>query len=719
MTRIVWHPHLSAPLTAALVLGLVWWGWVVYRRTRLRFDVRTSLFLLMPRAIVAALLCVALLDPWYRTSERPKNKPRVLALVDVSASMETADLPEGSRSSRAHRAVSQLASALDDVVTIDTQDFDGDMPLALAGLGAGASAATAAAAVFVTDGGDEPVRPASLPLPVHVIGVGSDPAGWNDLAVVGVKAPERIDDGVGFPVRVSVVARSADSGFGGAVAAVPLRLEERKGGEWTKVAEATVDLGRGSAETEFQVEPPPADAAAVEGRSRSFRVALTAVPGELSELDNVREFRVMTGSRRIHVLFFARSLDWNFAQVRRELKRDPDIKLTALYRKTASLSALEGDRRDGDDVLETGFPEDAAVLDLYKPIILGAFPAADLSEKQTAALRDYVDRGGALIVLGGAGAIGGDWCLSPLEPLLPWKPRREAAELLTGAFPVGVPPLARDNPAIAQAAEQIASGESLMLGSVNDVGGLKETAIALLDAAVGGEQRCIIAVEPYGRGQTAGIATDTMWQWGRKPGRGREVFAKLWQQLVRSLAGEAESQGGIRIEWDRRRYQPSEEAVATISVAGRGDGRPVGLRATLVSGGTTTPLAAAPVPGVPGRWTVKAVVGSREDHLLVVEAVSADETLARAESRIEPAARAAEGSRLEVDMPFLGELASRSGGAISREDVAPIAGAIRSQLAQSAVTIEEPLVQKAYVFPSLVLLVLVVEWMMRRRLDLF
>ena len=80
--------------------------------------------------------------------------------------------------------------------------------------------------------------------------------------------------------------------------------------------------------------------------------------------------------------------------------------------------------------------------------------------------------------------------------------------------------------------------------------------------------------------------------------------------------------------------------------------------------------------------------------------------------------RPTEGSRLEVDQAFLADLAGRSGGTAAVEDVAPVARAIRAQLAQSAVTVEQPLVQKAHVFPAIVLLVLVAEWLVRRRYDL-
>lgn len=720
MNHLVWHPHLPAIVTAAVMLGIAWWARVIFTRLRLRFDRRRSLLLLLPRLVVAALLLVALLDPWLRTTAPPAEKPGLLVLLDTSESMEVADRPDRARLDRGKEAATALAKQLSDVARIETAEFDGDIPALFAGLAARASTSGAAAAVLVTDGGDETVRPAALPVPLHVLAVGADPRAWNDVAIAEVEAPERIDAGTGFRVQARLVARAADAAFRHRLADVPISIEERIDGEWKRLRRKKVDLESGAADVEFEI---PAEAAgpaasAEEGpATRAFRVAAAEVEGELSPLDNVREFTVASGSRRIHVLFFARSLDWNFSQIRAELKRDPDVRLTALYRKTPQTTALEGDRRQGDDVLEQGMPEDAAVLDRYRPVILGAFPPEELSERQALALREYVDRGGAVVILGGADAIGGGWCDSVLEPLLPWKPRREAAAVVTGAFPVVVPATARDHPAIGQAAEALAAGSAPTLASLNDVGDLKPVAIPLLDVSVEGGQRSVVAIEPYGRGQAVGIATDTMWQWRRRPGAGREAFGAFWQELVRSLAGSGESSGGIRIEWDRPSYRPSEAAVATVTVSARRDTAAT-VRAHLVVEGEERPVTASPVPGVPGKWTVAVKVGPRAPHTLVVEAVSGTDVLARLESRIVVQPRPTEGSRLEVDMPFLTDLAGRSGGTAALEDVSPVARAIRGQLAQSAVTVEQPLVQKGYVFPAVVLLVLVAEWLVRRRFDL-
>ena len=718
MNRLVWHQHLPAIVTAAIMLGICWWAWVIFTRLRLRFDRLSTMILLLPRLVVATLLLMALLDPWLRTMAPPTEKPGLLVLLDDSTSMEVRDRPDVSRLDRGKEAAAALAAALADVARIETAEFDGDIPAVLAGLDARVATSGAAAAILVTDGGDEPVRPATLPVPLHVLAMGSDPRGWNDVAIGDVEAPERIDAGTGFHVTARVVARASSPAFRHRLSRIAVAVEERIRGTWKGLLSKQIDLESGVMQAEFAIPADAVTRSAGEGpATRTFRVAAAEVEDELSPLDNVREFTVAVGSRQIHVLFFARSLDWNFSQIRAELKRDPDVRLTALYRKTPETMALEGDRRRGDDVLEQGMPEEAAVLDRYRPVILGAFPTQELSQPQALALREYVDRGGAVVILGGADAIGGSWCDSALEPLLPWKPRREAAAVVTGAFPVVVPTTARDHPAIRQAAEALAAGPAPTLASLNDVGDLKPGAIPLLDVSIEGSQRSVVAIEPYGRGQTVGVATDTMWQWRRRPGAGREAFGAFWQELVRSLAGSGESSGGIRIEWDRPSYRPSEAAVATVSVATRRD-TVVSVRGHVVVEGEERPVNVSPVPGVPGKWTAAVKVGPRVPHTLVVEAVSGTDVLARLESGLVVQPRPTEGSRLEVDVPFLTDLAGRSGGTAAVEDASPIVRAIRGQLAQSAVTVEQPLVQKSYVFPVIVLLVLVAEWLVRRRFDL-
>ena len=112
-------------------------------------------------------------------------------------------------------------------------------------------------------------------------------------------------------------------------------------------------------------------------------------------------------------------------------------------------------------------------------------------------------------------------------------------------------------------------------------------------------------------------------------------------------------------------------------------------------------------------------VGRREEHRLFVEAASGDETIGRLESQLEVAPRAGEGSRLEVDMAFLGDLAGRAGGKAALEDVSAVAAVIRRSLDRAAVMVAHPLVETNYVFLGMLLSVLVAEWMMRRAYELF
>ena len=79
-----------------------------------------------------------------------------------------------------------------------------------------------------------------------------------------------------------------------------------------------------------------------------------------------------------------------------------------------------------------------------------------------------------------------------------------------------------------------------------------------------------------------------------------------------------------------------------------------------------------------------------------------------------------EGANLEVDHAFLDNLAMRSGGAYFRENEQDnLVEALRSRIIDYAVSVEIPLVQDKYIYILIFLGILMLEWTMRRRMNLF
>jgi uncharacterized membrane protein len=732
MNFLSWHPHLAPLVTGLVFLALLGWLWFLYGRYRAHHLARTTWFLLTPKAIVAALLFLALLDPAWRASRPRSDGDKVLVLVDASSSMDVRDSTEGTRAARAQDLLDRLESRLGALVNFDVQAFDTDVhevdaPKAkgvrgtdlgkvLAGLAQRGDLSAYQAVVLLTDGGDEPVHAARLPgVPLFVAGVGTDPSTWNDVALADVDAPAAVEERMPFEVTADVIARSADSEFAAGLKSVPVTLKEQVGPAWQAVASQTVDLRAARARVSFRV-PSQKDVA-----SRNFRLEVAPVPGELSTLNNERSFTVDVRKKSFYVLLFSRKLDWDFALLRRELQQDPAIKITALFRTGEKLLRVEGDRQEGDAALATGLPADVKTLNLYKCIIVGSFPADDLDVPRQEALRKYVEGGGSVVFLGGPDSFGrGGYDSTPLAPLIPWHMSRAEGEIMTGRFPVMVPPHATDHAAMTAVAKTLKQARSPVLFSVNPVGKPRTGAVSLLDVSVGELSVPVIALQRYGSGQTLGIATNTLWRWGRMEGEVRQAYHQFWQHAVRYLSGVYEGNRFLIVKWDRDSYRPSEAAEATLQVIGRSAQGQLRFTGSVTHGKETLKLPIEPVPGSEGAYRTKVFFPDRGEYLVRLEALAGFERVDAYERTFRVAPTRNEGARLEVDHAFLDDLAGRSGGAYApEEDFHRLIDRLRARLLTGSVETDVRLVEAGAGFFMVLLLVLTAEWAVRRWLNLF
>jgi hypothetical protein len=732
MSFLSWHPHVG-PLVAGLVfLGLLGWFWLLYRRYRALHPPTTTWLLLAPKAVVAALLFLALLDPSWRGS-RPRNEgDKVLLLVDASSSMDVPDSPEGTRAQRAERLRQYLEERLGSLVTWEVKAFDTDVHDAgsnreagMRGTDLGKVLATLSgrpdlsayqAVVLLTDGGDEPVRAARLPgVPLFIAGVGTDPSTWNDVALADVDAPAAVEEKTPFEVSADIVGRSAYGDFASSLASVRVTLREEVGTGWKTVGEETVDLRNGRAPVRFQLEPVK------DAVSRRFRLAVAEVPGELSTLNNVRDFTVDVRKKSFYVLLFGRKLDWDFALLRRELLKDPAIKVTAVYRTADQGFRVEGDQPQGTSALSGGLPADVKTLRQFKCIILGSFPARDLDRARQEALRRYVEDGGAVVFLGGPDSFGrGGYDDTLLSPLIPWHMSRAEGEILTGRFPVAVPPHATDHAAMAAVARTLKDARGPALFSVNPVGRPRTGAVSLLDASVGQQGVPVIALQRYGAGQTLGIATNTLWRWGRMDGAVRQAYLQFWQNAVRYLSGLYEGNRFLIVKWDRDSYRPSEAAEGTMQVVGRSSQGQLRFAGTVTRGRDSQKLAIEPVAGTEGVYRVRVFFPDRGEYLVRLEALAGFERVDTYERTFRVAPTRNEGARLEVDHAYLDDLAGRSGGAYAPEaDIDRLVARLRDRLLTGSVDTDVRLVEAGGGFFLALLAVLAAEWFLRRRMNLF
>jgi uncharacterized membrane protein len=750
MGSLYWRSSLHPFFAAALLLGMGIWLVVLFRRQRAQHSTRRTAALVLPKAAVALLLVMAYFDPVWKVVRNPDEARKIAVLVDGSSSMQVPDATEGTRAARSAQLLEELKDKLHPVIACDAYEFDREVqpysgdratldPIRETDLGASLMAmadkpdiAKYLGVVVITDGGDELIQNARLPeVPVYVAGVGSNPEGWDDIAIAGLDAPAVVETQSKFTVAAEIVIRRGSDRLAPKQTQAQVLLEERAGDGWLVRASGQIDLRMERQRLELNVESP------AERGPRDYRLRIDPLEGELSALNNVRIFSVEIGRDKLPVLLFAQEVDWDFGTVRRELARDPSLALTTLYRISEDRFVIQDSRQEGDQVLEAGFPTEKKILDLYKCIILGSFPASQWQPAQMQTLLEYVRQGGAVIFLGGSSSYAsGGYGNTALEPLFPWRLDSGGRELRTGQFAVNVPVAATNHRIVSEMAKSLTRDSGPKIQSLNSTGPLRSGAVALLETNAGGSSTPVVALQHYGQGYSMAIATDTLWKWPKASQALKDAFSQFWRQAVRNVSQWQEGERFLSVRWDQPRYRPGERATAT-SAWRDGTGGQVHLKATLRAGRASShdPSQASgdarPTKSEQPRcWTSRElgsengspsmVFRTRGEYVFEVKAFVGEKLLESYEKTLRVGPVLNEGAKLEVDHAFLDYLATQSGGAYFREgDFSKLIETLRGRVVEQAVAMDVPLVQHNYVYIIVLLLILACEWTLRRKMNLF
>ncbi len=733
MEVLRWRAHLHPVLAAAMVLILVAWLIILFKRQRANRSLRQSMLLLMPKVLIVLLLILAYFDPVRSVIQKPKRDKKIMLLVDSSSSMDCEDQPGISRTKRANRLSQKLTQQLQSLIDVEMSRFDMDVrrpdapkPAAdqIRGTNLAKSLVTVSdtanddeymAAILLTDGGDELVRNPSFPqVPLHVASVGSDPETWDDLAIADVTAPSVIEAGGKLEVTADVEARFGSKDFRTKVQMARVRLEEKKQDEWQVRGSEYVRFDNPKARARFSVDAP------AEPGSKVFRINVQNMPGELSELNNTRNFDLEVREGTLHVLFFAQELGWDFSMIRKELALDPSVELTALFRVSEQRFVVQGSRQPGDEQLEAGFPKSKEVLDLFKCVIVGSFSVSQWRQDQLQALVDYVRGGGAVVFLGGEKSFGqGGYAGTPIEPLFPWSTGAAQSDFQVGQFSVSVPPAAMANTIIAETARIISQQEDVSVESVNIEGPVKAGAVTLMEASVGGRAVPLVSMQRFGQGQTMAVATNTLWKWRRTSAELVEAHGHFWRQAVKNMTGWEEGQRFISITWDQEQYNPGDSAVATIRIAGRHDADKLDLKAESTVEGNSTPVSVEPMMGRGNTYRAEVAFTKSAEYAFELQATEGERILESYRRKIAVGTKLNEGANLEVDHAFLRSLARSGGGMYFPEGrFDSLIGTLRSRLLDRVVSMEIPLIQDKFIYILVFVGILMLEWIIRRKMNL-
>ena len=534
---------------------------VTYRGIYQRSGRRLTWLLFGLRVVGVLALLVALVKPaWTRTTEQTE-RPRLAIVLDDSQSMGIShkganDVYE-SRWKHVSRWLNETTAGreLRDKFDVAAFNIAGDElklnslpsePTAeqtdlVRGLRAAAGrlrGQNAAGVVLVSDGRDTTGRDNFLsvrefPLPVFTVGFRQPPvekSGPYNLSIVSVDAPQRT------LVHNSVTVKALVTKDGGDAMDLPVQIE-RAG---TVLKQDKVKLPAGAVPQQLVsltfTPNEPGDFV--------MAVRIPEQPNQRSTAGNIKMFKLRVEADPIRVLYIEGFLRPEYTFLHERLSNDPDIDLVTFVRSANPEQATFSGTAAANELIT------AERLKKIDVVLLGDFETAMLDEPVYKVLKEWVEGGGAVMVLGGyynlsdtglaRTALGdalpvniNDSPLAQIEQpvkfMLTDEGRRHPALSVTGD-------MARD----AQLWESLAPLKGLVA-----VKGAKPAATVLardprpLPGADDKKGPILLAYQPFGKGTVAVLTADTTWRWSRLArlaGNADTLYVRFWSQMVRWLA---------------------------------------------------------------------------------------------------------------------------------------------------------------------------------------
>jgi hypothetical protein len=194
---------------------------------------------------------------------------------------------------------------------------------------------------------------------------------------------------------------------------------------------------------------------------------------------------------------------------------------------------------------------------------------------------------------------------------------------------------------------------------------------------------------------------------------------------VRGLTKKLEGGSLLGIHWNQEHYRPGEQAVVEAHLRpgpGLGTAAEAGtirLVGSISGPGGDKEVNLGPVMGQADLYTAKIPLAQRGDYTFRLSAY-AGASLAESYERVLPVEPLLEeGASPELKQAYLREIAARARGVYAGEkDLGPIQAFLREQIVSQQSSVVVPLVNFWNIFPVVVILILVGEWLLRRRLNL-
>jgi uncharacterized membrane protein len=550
------------PVWLLIVLLLAAGGglyWNMRQRPVALSRVRSTVIWLLQTALIALVLFML----WHPAISVARLRPQqnvVAVLVDHSRSMGIADdgkprlkeaedllnselLPELSKKFQVRLyEFGRDAGRVDQARDLKADDNATRIGDSLRHIASEAGTMPLGAIVLMSDGGDNTggvdretiAQLRQLRVPVHTIGFGPDHFN-KDIEVEDVAVPARALPNSKVSARVAF----RQHGYPGA-----------------KVKLVVHENGKAIAQQDITLKPDVEQSEQVVFNSgaagaHSFSVGIEPQAGEENVQNNSMVRLVNVGDHQMRILYFEGEPRWDFKFIRRALidTDDNTIDLTTILRttqnKTYTQSTTGTPNRKG---IEDGFPTRPEDLFQFDGLIIGSVEANYFTPTQQQMIKDFADkRGGGVLFTAGRYALDdGGWAGSPMAEMMPLRLSNEktfsrdfAEASLTEA--------GRENP-ITRLVEgreaNVARWKKMPeLANYATLGPPKPGAVVLMDVTEAGHHPSpLLAIENYGHGRTAILATEGTWRWKMLQDHTDITDFTFWKQLMRWMVTETPGQ---------------------------------------------------------------------------------------------------------------------------------------------------------------------------------
>jgi uncharacterized membrane protein len=561
-------------------------------------------WLLLALRAAGVLAClVTALEPTVELRQVTRVPNRVAVLVDASRSMEVRP-PDGGPS-RAERAAALWDRAAPDIAAWQRDGHEVDLytfgetvsPATPASLRAPPTADATrigealgelraryagrdlGAVLLISDGidtgriGEGPLDGATraaieaLGAPIHTVGLGEE--ALRDLSIATVLA-----DGFAFvrtPVSIEAIVRQ--TGLPDRQVEVTLERDGRP------VATRGVVLRGDRSEEKVAFDWLPDHPG-----NFVFRISTPVLAGEALASNNQQSFTLKVIRDRVRVLHLSGRPSWDERFVRAMLRRDPNVDLVSFFILRTETDEQPWNRDDLSLIPFPTFEIFEEQLRSFDLVIFQNFNYAPYGvEPFLPNVRDYVEQGGALAMIGGdLSFASGGYGLTALRDVLPVElpptpPTLEGdsdANLSLEAFKPRLTAEGQTHPITSLLLDprenELRWSKLPALEGLNRVPRAKANATTLLThptlKGADGKPAPVLVAGEAGKGRALALLTDSAWHWGfLAAGEGDDgrAFQRFWENAIRWLVRDPALML-LHIELDRQEYGRNQPVAARV-----------------------------------------------------------------------------------------------------------------------------------------------------------